>query len=515
MTKNLLSLGGSAVAAFLLIFSFSSCHDEEVENVSELAYRHAYEDNFVKQYGEINPNQTWDFSTSAKFFNAANVLTRAAEPASLAENGYFYAAPKTIEWFDDHLVEHQDVDPDDVHPFLLATDSESRTFYVTLLYQGRNEPVYFLHYHIDGLPGYENESVEIDEAIFEKGEVEISSDGTNWTQVGHQRKEASTIGATHVRSKEVKVTVPAYCTIYFYLEITEESVSGEIGKWAIVGDKLSSIDDPAQIGLVDIAAEDIPNVPESYDAFVLACEDYCRIHASQLHGGGGANMDYNDIAFLVYGDIPNQVEEEEHEFTTKKRYMIEDLYAYDYDFNDIVVDATSSYTKKLTIEKNTQGHTVSTTLVISEPEQSATIQWLCGTLPFQITIGDYTFNKVTDPTNYDQTKAQLEGTSTSTETTKPGSTTGIAPEYTHDITGWDPSENNIKAHIWTKDSDYEGEGLWPGEWTGVWTSEFPDPGDVPYMIAVDQTVQWQPEGEKIPEDWIGGDMTTPNSTTTK
>ena len=96
MKKNLLSLGGSAFAAFLFIFSFSSCHDEEVDNTSELAYRHAYEDNFVKLYGEISSNQTWDFSSSSKFFNAAKV-TRATEPASLATNGYFYADPATIQ----------------------------------------------------------------------------------------------------------------------------------------------------------------------------------------------------------------------------------------------------------------------------------------------------------------------------------------------------------------------------------------------------------------------------------
>ena len=97
MKKNLLSLGGSAFAAFLFIFSFSSCHDEEVDNTSELAYRHAYEDNFVKTYGEISPNQTWDFSTSAKYFNAATVQTRASEPESLAAaDGYFYS---TLIWF--------------------------------------------------------------------------------------------------------------------------------------------------------------------------------------------------------------------------------------------------------------------------------------------------------------------------------------------------------------------------------------------------------------------------------
>jgi hypothetical protein len=141
--------------------------------------------------------------------------------------------------------------------------------------------------------------------------------------------------------------------------------------------------------------------------------------------------------------------------------------------------------------------------------QEATFKWLCGTLPFQISIGSdnniYTFGKVTDPTNVDQTNEQLAGTSSSTSTYSPdnGFTTGIVPsctvnfsQTTNPSNPWNPAANNISASIWTR----TGEG--GGSSTGVWTSTFPDEGDVPYIIAVDQDQEWTEErqiiSEKIP-----------------
>ena len=67
----------AVVSAFFVASIVTSCHDEEVANVEELSFRHAYERNFVKTFGEINPNQTWDFSSYARR-NRNIVLTRAA-----------------------------------------------------------------------------------------------------------------------------------------------------------------------------------------------------------------------------------------------------------------------------------------------------------------------------------------------------------------------------------------------------------------------------------------------------
>ncbi len=46
----------AVVSAFFVASIVTSCHDQEVANIEELSYRHGYEYNFVKTFGEIDPN---------------------------------------------------------------------------------------------------------------------------------------------------------------------------------------------------------------------------------------------------------------------------------------------------------------------------------------------------------------------------------------------------------------------------------------------------------------------------
>lgn len=67
----------AVVSAFFVASIVTSCHDEEVANIEELSYRHGYEYNFVKTFGEISPNQSWDFSRYALKNINNTTLTRA------------------------------------------------------------------------------------------------------------------------------------------------------------------------------------------------------------------------------------------------------------------------------------------------------------------------------------------------------------------------------------------------------------------------------------------------------
>jgi hypothetical protein len=205
--------------------------------------------------------------------------------------------------------------------------------------------------------------------------------------------------------------------------------------------------------------------------------------------------------------------------------MIEDLFGYDYDFNDIVVDLTQITIQKYNIIINENDGIDSNDddnfgedpiKPVLEPDgdpvitQEATFKWLCGTLPFQISIGSdnniYTFGKVTDPTNQSQTNAQLAGTTSSISTYSPenGYSTGWAPSFTVNFSQtstpanpWNPESNNISASIWTKGTSPTEEA--DDESEGVWTSTFPEQGDVPYIIAVDQDQEWTEERQIISE----------------
>lgn len=541
MTKNLLSLGGSAFAAFLFIFSFSSCHDEEVENVSELAYRHAYEDNFVKQYGEINPNQTWDFSSYAKRYKLNGALTRATMEDTyksiatvVTDEGNYYQVPSEItSYINTNFGTERENHAGLTQAFTLMAD-KACSFEVAYVYQGKSEPNYDLYYAIYNL----NTHVLTKTYLFSKGDVYVSNNNTSYSKLGttwDNNDAPSTSGYSYVRTETEKIDVPANSFVYFYIKITDASTqqSGTQGnpgsntrQFAWVGDELASIDTPHTIGLVPISTPaNIKAVDPSYEAYLLAIDDFCltcqskgTITDSQLKV-----QDFNDVMFLIAGNVPepSTVEPGVIKTTISKRYMIEDLYAYDYDFNDIVVDATQLTTMHYlfyhpsTTNPNGRFEIQSDETTV---EQSATMKHLCGTLPFQITLGNYTFGMVTDPTNEDQTIAQLNGTATTSTTTPAGTkVNGWEPDFTvedqqNQPIGWVPSENNISASIITEKGTNTKDGLWPGEWTGAWTSQFPAAGDVPYIIAVDQTVNWMDEEVSIPKEWIGGDMSSTDTT---
>ena len=86
----------------------TSCHDEEVANIKELAYRHNYESNFVKLYGEISPDQTWDFSSYALNKSHNNAITRAdySEPFGIPlEDGRYRVPIELCNWIKANVME--------------------------------------------------------------------------------------------------------------------------------------------------------------------------------------------------------------------------------------------------------------------------------------------------------------------------------------------------------------------------------------------------------------------------
>ena len=89
-------------------------------------------------------------------------------------------------------------------------------------------------------------------------------------------------------------------------------------------------------------------------------------------------------------------------------------------------------------------------------------------MPIQVKVGNYTFNKIADPTNEDYTMELLDGEAP-TNTTK-GIAHGWAVNYTMPITGWDPDANNITVYVW-KDGDNGIEGTTSD--VDVWQANFP------------------------------------------
>lgn len=550
----------AALTALFFACIVTSCHDEEVANIQELAYRHTYESNFVKHYGEISPDQTWDFSSYAR--GKRNIsLTRAdgesldfGIPTITADDGkQIYLIPDSlIRWINTNVAQehgsgviHDVVDADLIHAFSFEADPDD-VFDVLPFYMTTSDGSVW---HLEMMVVHQDDDGNVtSKESFRLWSPNDQENGTGvyWSsnkysgyseEVGSESSGGSGWGGTenaaHLASRPFRIDFSKYgvtkpnTVVYFYVYVSHGHA--QINS---TGDTLTSITHKPNLVAIDLPPEYASLTNQNgYDAMLIGVENG-NSQGSGNHGHNAADFDYNDLMLLFVGKIPDIYYDEMLQTTViKKRYMIEDLSGYDFDFNDIVADVQDSTIRYFVIhEKNgpkTEKDTIIENVHYPNLNQSATIVWLCGTLPFQIKIGNYTFGQVTDPTNtVDNVVTQLnrESTTFGGNVTPMGTHAGYAPapKVTKTITGWNPDTNNVKAFIWTRganDEDpnpqasysYAKEGLWPGEWTGVWTSEFPAPGDVPYIIAVDQTVGWMPEFQAIPSEWIGGDMSTNNT----
>lgn len=297
-------------------------------------------------------------------------------------------------------------------------------------------------------------------------------------------------------------------------------------EWTTIGDRLTSINSHGYMLALPIpfTIDQLPSI-DSYsgnrNTMIIGCEDA---------NGDGSDHDTNDIVFLVVG-YPNVPEILSTTEVIKKRYMCEDLGATDdFDFNDIVVDVTQTTTRVLTTNPENQADnvqsngnfTLSWHIDTNNTGQTARLAHVCGTLPFQVVVGDTKFPVVSDPTVFNQTREELAH-GTTTRAQNEVLEDGWNPNEVKNVTGWDPATNNIKIFVkweggrrkddtWHESNITEatGEERQFSDFTdgNFIVARFPENGSVPYIIATDQDVPWMKERVDIPDSWVGRNNTT-------
>lgn len=332
--------------------------------------------------------------------------------------------------------------------------------------------------------------------------------------------------------------------------------------WTTVGDRLTSINPDGQMLALDVdgsikssLSSQLPNIvdePNPSEMMIIGCEDA---------NGPESDHDNNDIVFLIVGypSVPEVIPLTE---TIQKRYMCEDLGGtFDFDFNDIVVDVKQVTQYNITTRPAVSdwnfndGSAVEIEGIDREHftrTQTAKIAHVCGTLPIQAQVGNYLFPWISDPTDQSQTRTELlkggwtfNGSSWVADASANDKTRGTQPKdgwnpnEEKTVTGWIPNENNIKIYVqWPKNWKSE-----PGHDVGVSSPTtgpgsadeyiykvsnpyldeslqailvdfrdfnldrlkevtFPENGRVPYIIAVDPSVNWMQENECIDMDWL-------------
>lgn len=423
---------------------FTSCSEK---NLFDPEYSEKeYAENFIKKYGAVSPEQTWDFASSPNYFlqQEETKATRADGNPEVVVGEYYNVENTTLSWLKNKLKESTD-NRSLGKPF--AMTAPNNTFTIVPIYQGQAGMTWDLHMVV----GTGENAKDI--KLWSKSQgIQTSKNGSTWTDLG---LSGNTMDAKNVRSLQYTIKdVPVGETIYFYLEVT----SGGSNNWAKNGTKQSSL-----AGMM--LALDCPrptNIDEKNEVMVIGCED------ANL---SGSDWDLNDVVFLVYGnpEVPKPLDIEDMTIVQKyeKRYMIEDLGSTDdFDFNDIVVDVTAQRQVTYTLVNGVIDYSKTK---YGEWAQMASIKHLGGTLAFRLKIGD---------TLLDEMQGEMMGYNDE------------LTDRNYTISGWNPDENNISVTVRDKQSE------------AVHQIGFPKKGDVPMIIAFSNKTHWMPERQSIPEDWF-------------
>lgn len=457
-------IGGLAV----LGAAFTSCSKEENLFDSEAALEQQkveYEASFVKKYGAIDPNQTWDFSSMRATYslpstsNAARTRTgeEAVEVALTGgKNGSMTIEKTVIDGIRTELSAGRN-NKVKGSPFFMV--SQENSFTIVPIFQGQAGYYWELYMNIGG----------VEQLIWQKGDIEYRTANGTWTKLGKSAKVPD--NAVEVRSPKFTYTATKDVPMYFFLKVWTNGTGKSIANY-----RLTSLD---QMMLAMDCIDKPAGVPADNTATIIGCEDNPVQNTS--------DNDYEDLVFMMYGKPAPPVNHvDEVEVSQGKRYMMEDLGAdYDFDFNDVVVDVTNTYKKKVYYKYNENNALVfdREEEIAGTRKQEAIVRAAGGTLNFTLTIGTKTWTKspkftVTDMLNTGVNNSELNFN-------------GVLDRFTIDDNSWIPSENNISVTV---------EGRGPND--GVKTITFPKKGSAPMIIAVDPTNEWMRERSSVPTDWF-------------
>ena len=428
-----------------------------------------YDANFVKKYGAIDPNQSWDFATMTPVYSLPSTSTRAGETPSTVElvsKGSFVidgGEGSVFDWLRTNMPagqNHTQVGS----PFKAVLSRN--TFIVAPFYQGCATYFWELWVNINGKEykiweKYDNLLYQI------KGD-----DATNtWRKL---TKDGLPAGVTKVQAPTFTYKATEGSQLFFFMKVWpndkahKDDPDGEVTNVTI----LSSLENGNMRALQSMNGLPKPaNVPDDYFSYLIGCED------------GAPDGDFEDLGFLFFGPPIKEVEEVEVRET--KRYMMEDLGATDdFDFNDVVVDVSNVWTKKITRQENASTGEVAyhEEVLENSKRQEAIVRAAGGIYDFELKIG------TTDPWK----KSDDLDVTTMWNTGKQGPIDYNAELAKFNVTGWIPGENNIELTVFLPDNKKSAA-------TEV-KIQFPRKGTAPKMIAFDagESWNWMKERQSVP-----------------
>ena len=481
--KNVFLMGSMAVMGI----AFTSCskdlsfdYDAPDKKVVD-----EYEANFVKKYGEVNPNQTWDFATmrptvslGASVSAAPTRGTVVGDP-KMTQGSDIIIEGSVIDWVTENL-KAGDNNYVKGSPFFMEVPDNK--FHIVPIFQGQASYYWQLCMHVEGVGN--------DEVIWEKNDILYKN-----YESETDYKKPDTNGMTDKKTKPVYEAkshtytfenYPKEATMYFYLRVWNNE--GTYNNWKTNPNNKSWA--PRILTSLDyqmLALKGL-QVPEALKNAGFTEENVTFIGCEDTEITKTADRDYEDLVFMMYGKpVPPIKHVDVKTISAGKRYLMEDLGATgDFDFNDVVVDVVEEYQMQEFYNIGSNGVKIfdHEAEVEGSRKQVAVIRAMGGTRDFTLTIGNTSWTK--SENGFDKKEMLNTGWGgTTIEENK------VLAKF--DVTGWVPGDNNIKLSVERQ-----------GTSNGFYTVEFPKTGKIPVIIATDITPirPWMFEKEGVPENWL-------------
>ena len=373
----------------LSAMSFGGCtsddkHEYNPDYQVELD-KEAFAANFVKQYGQVDAEQSWDLANP----NEVYMLSASARQVQTRAQGNTQGNAQGIE-----------VNGSSGYVFRISDDFNAAMAKEFSQF-GNPEPCYFT-FPAEGLsivPVFQSKAnnnnannnnaninyvlhMVVGEGDFAQ-DIDICSSNKG---INNNQQEAKAYTITGVAAGK---------PVSFY--VVSKGNNGDMENFSTLkgGFKLAKVD-AAKAGNYE---EGTMREKSS----ILACQFKTKHGTAQL-------------AFLMDGLAPDQMHQAPGKIdkVVSRRYLIEDLGSTDdFDFNDIVIDVE----QRVVVENGVEG----------TPVQKATLRHLGGVLPWNIKIGDTWFSGAEN--------TMLKGE------------IGSDASVTKNVTGWNPEENNITVKV--------------------------------------------------------------------
>ena len=421
-----------------------------------------YATNFIKKYGAVDPDKSWDLSSKqpmyslTSMYDASRAITRGTNSYSQTRASGFTVEQDVLTWFFQNTPAGQN----NLHqgnPFSMRVSADE--FTIVPIFQGNAKKYWQLWMHVDGVAN--------DIQIWEKGEdLSYRKDG-NLISVGK--------GQSGIARDAEEVVAPAItfsgmpnANMYFYLKMWSDEATYENDNLL---NKYSTASSLKRKMLAMDGCTKPDGVPANVSYRIIGCEDW-------------TDNDYEDLAFLIYGNF-TIIEPEDVYEVFPKRYMVEDLGSIDdFDFNDVVVDLFDEYKTTYTYSTTNNVKTLVGTDGPVRTKQWAVVRAAGGTLNFTIKIGNSTTWTKSD---------HVDPVTTMVNTGVDGAINygAVIDQFNINNKDWDAAKDNISIEVEGKDG-----------YTGVYYIPFPKDGEIPMIIAVDPSVNWMHERNGVPKKWI-------------